>query len=43
MELILASASPRRKALMEMVGLRFFVIPSDADEDIGSCPPGEMG
>lgn len=42
MELILASASPRRKALMEMVGLRFFVIPSDADEDIGSCPPGEM-
>ncbi len=42
MELILASASPRRKSLLEMVGLEFLVIPSDADEGIQPCPPGEM-
>ena len=42
MELILASASPRRKSLLEMVGFRFLVIPSDADEDIQPCPPCEM-
>lgn len=42
MELILASASPPQGADGDG-GLRFFVIPSDADEDIGSCPPGENG
>lgn len=33
-ELILASASPRRKELLENLGLSFKTIPSDADETI---------
>lgn len=37
MELILASASPRRQDLLRQVGLSFRVIPSHADESI---PPG---
>ena len=32
MEFILASASPRRKELLETIGLKFRVITSDADE-----------
>jgi septum formation protein len=31
-KLILASASPRRKALLELVGLEFDVVPGDVDE-----------
>ena len=31
-QLILASASPRRKQLLEMLGLEFTVVPSDIDE-----------
>ncbi|HGJ64882.1 TPA: septum formation protein Maf [bacterium] len=33
-KLILASASPRRKQLLEQVGLIFDIIPSDIDEEI---------
>ncbi len=33
-EIILASASPRRKQLLEQIGLRFQVIPSTAEEII---------
>ena len=32
--IILASASPRRKQLLEQVGLVFDIIPSDVDEDV---------
>jgi septum formation protein len=32
--IILASASPRRKQLLEQVGLIFDIIPSDVDEDV---------
>ncbi len=32
-EIILASGSPRRKKLLEQIGLRFEVIPADIDED----------
>ncbi|MBE7034513.1 MAG: septum formation inhibitor Maf [Ruminococcaceae bacterium] len=31
---VLASASPRRRELLEQIGLPFFVLPSQADEDI---------
>ena len=33
-EVILASASPRRKELLEKIGLRFKVVPSNYEEDI---------
>ena len=33
MKLVLASASPRRRQLLEQIGLAFEVIPSNADED----------
>lgn len=41
-EIILASASPRRRELMENMGLKFQVIVSDADEESvdSSVPPG---
>ncbi|HHV97920.1 MAG TPA: septum formation inhibitor Maf [Clostridiaceae bacterium] len=32
-ELILASASPRRKELLEQIGMKFIIIPSKVDED----------
>lgn len=35
-KIILASASPRRKALLEQLGLDFEVIPSDCEEEINS-------
>ena len=34
--IILASASPRRKEMLEKFGIRFEVIPSDADENIST-------
>ncbi len=37
-KIILASASPRRKQLLEQIGLQFEVIPSNADEEV---LPGE--
>lgn len=40
--LILASNSPRRKRLLEQIGLEFFVIPSHVHENIDEeCPPEE--
>src|SRR5258708_19643 len=33
-QLILASASPRRKQLLEMLGLQFSICPSDIEEKI---------
>lgn len=39
--LILASNSPRRKRLLEQIGLRFLVIPSHVDEDIEEDYPPE--
>ena len=41
-QLILASASPRRRYLLEQAGLQFAVIPSDFDEaSVSTCPPGD--
>lgn len=40
--LILASNSPRRKRLLEQIGLRFLVIPSHVDEDIDEEYPPEV-
>lgn len=40
MELILASASPRRREMLELMGYDFSVIPSRAEENIPLCPPG---
>ena len=39
---ILASASPRRKELLEQIGVVYEVMPSGADENIGKKPPEEM-
>ncbi len=43
MEFILASGSPRRRALLEQIGLRdFAVLPADVDETIApGTPPHE--
>ena len=38
-QLILASQSPRRKMLLEQVGIPFSVIPSDTKEDIDKKYP----
>ena len=41
--LILASGSPRRKSLLEQIGLEFQVIPSDIHEDFSiSLPPRDF-
>lgn len=42
MELILASGSPRRREMFSLIGLKFTVVPSDADENIPPCPPAEF-
>ncbi|MEL7610017.1 MAG: Maf family protein [Bacillota bacterium] len=42
MELILASVSPRRRELLEMIGLEFSIIPSDVDEGIDEADPGRL-
>lgn len=41
MELILASASPRRREMLTLMGYDFTVKPSRAKENIGHCAPGE--
>ena len=41
MKLILASASPRRRELFDLLKLDYMVIPSNADENIPECEPGE--
>ena len=38
-QIILASASARRRDLMKLMGLEFTVIPSGADERMEPCPP----
>lgn len=40
-QIVLASASPRRKALLEALGLKFEVVSSDVDEDLEG-PPEEV-
>lgn len=40
--ILLASQSPRRKQLLEQLGIPFTVQASAADESIGDCPPEEM-
>lgn len=40
--IILASASPRREALMRQAGFDFTVIPSKADEIINEAAPGKL-
>lgn len=42
MKYILASASPRRKELMEQVGFKFDIIPSSAEEIIEGDTPEEI-
>ena len=41
MKIILASASPRRKELLGLMGLSFEVCPSTADEHIPLCEPAD--
>lgn len=42
MRIILASASPRRRALLEMLGVKDLIImPADTDESIPDTAPGE--
>lgn len=41
-KIILASASPRRRELLEQIGLEFAVIPSHAEEVITKELPGEI-
>ncbi len=41
-KIILASASPRRKELLTLIGIPFEVRVSEADENIGDYPPAEM-
>lgn len=41
-KIILASASPRRRELLEQIGMEFEVIPSDIEEKVESNVPCEM-
>ena len=41
MEIILASQSPRRRELMELIGMPFTVRVADVDETLEACPPEE--
>lgn len=41
-KIILASGSPRRKELLESLGLEFEVVVSDADEHIDETIPGQL-
>ncbi|MDO4318007.1 MAG: Maf family protein [Lachnospiraceae bacterium] len=40
--IILASASPRRRELLQMLGLRFTVCPSDKEEALTAASPREL-
>ena len=41
--IVLASSSPRRKALLEQLGLKFEIIPADVEEKFdASCRPEEL-
>ncbi|MCR5303995.1 MAG: Maf family protein [Lachnospiraceae bacterium] len=40
-EVVLASASPRRKELMDRTGIRYLIDPSDVDENVDVKDPGE--
>lgn len=42
MRIILASASPRRKELLEQIGLKFEVITSHVEEEVSSCKPDRV-
>jgi septum formation protein len=42
MALVLASASPRRRELLAMLGLEFAVVPAAGDEAGGGGAPGEL-
>lgn len=41
-EIILASGSPRRRELMDRMGARYIVMPSDREEDMSGHIPDEM-
>ncbi len=41
-KIVLASASPRRKQLMELVGLEFEIWPSDAEEKVSETEPKDI-
>ena len=41
MEIVLASASPRRKELLSLITEHFTVCPADADETLRDAPLGE--
>ncbi len=41
-EIILASASPRRKELLEQIGIEFRIVPSNAEENIEIKDPAEL-
>ena len=41
-QIILASASPRRKELLAQIGYDFTVVVSDVDENIEKCEPGQF-
>lgn len=40
--LILASASPRRRELLEQIGMKFEIIPANGEEIITSTKPEEV-
>ncbi|MEF9952336.1 MAG: Maf family protein [Clostridium sp.] len=42
MDMILASASPRRREILDLYGINYKVIPSDVDENINALSPYEM-
>ncbi|MDO5111291.1 MAG: Maf family protein [Clostridia bacterium] len=42
MELILASGSPRRREMFDLMGLSYTLRPSDADESLPPCAPSDM-
>lgn len=41
-KIILGSASPRRRELLQQIGLSFMVLPSDCDEQVTSTVPAEI-
>lgn len=41
MSIILASASPRRRELLEMMGLEFEIVPADKEPEVSGLAPGE--